>query len=47
MPLNTLTLTSVLFETTTCMTIYIMVMALEFLPALLERLGWKVSLRRP
>ncbi|HFI1069234.1 TPA: Ni/Fe-hydrogenase cytochrome b subunit [Proteus mirabilis] len=37
---------SVLFETATCMTIYIMVMALEFLPALLERLGWKVSLRR-
>ena len=28
------------------MTIYIGVMALEFAPALLERLGWKVSLKR-
>lgn len=37
---------SVLFETAVCMTIYIGVMALEFAPALLERLGWKVSLRR-
>lgn len=37
---------SVLFETATCMTIYIMVMGLEFLPALLERIGWKVSLKR-
>lgn len=37
---------SVLFETAVCMTIYIGVMALEFAPALLERLGWKVSLKR-
>ncbi|WP_437890576.1 Ni/Fe-hydrogenase cytochrome b subunit [Phytobacter sp. V91] len=37
---------SVLFETAVCMTIYIAVMALEFAPALLERLGWKVSLKR-
>lgn len=37
---------SVLFETAVCMTIYIGVMSLELLPALLERLGWKVSLRR-
>lgn len=28
------------------MTIYIGVMALEFAPALFERLGWKVSLQR-
>lgn len=28
------------------MTIYIGVMALEFAPALFERLGWKVSLKR-
>ncbi|ECY5805733.1 Ni/Fe-hydrogenase cytochrome b subunit, partial [Salmonella enterica subsp. enterica serovar Typhimurium] len=37
---------SVLFETAVCMTIYIGVMALEFAPALFERLGWKVSLKR-
>ena len=37
---------SVLFETAVCMTIYIGVMALEFAPALFERLGWKVSLQR-
>lgn len=37
---------SVLFETAVCMTIYIGVMALELAPALLERLGWKVSLKR-
>ncbi|AIA70184.1 Ni/Fe-hydrogenase cytochrome b subunit [Pectobacterium atrosepticum] len=37
---------SVLFETAVCMTIYIGVMVLEFAPTLLERLGWKVSLRR-
>lgn len=30
---------SVLFETAVCMTIYIGVMALEFAPALFERLG--------
>lgn len=32
---------SVLFETAVCMTIYIGVMALEFAPALFERLGWE------
>lgn len=37
---------SVLFETAVCMTIYIGIMSLELLPALLERLGLKVSLRR-
>ncbi|MBW7983672.1 Ni/Fe-hydrogenase cytochrome b subunit [Enterobacillus tribolii] len=37
---------SVLFETAVCMTIYIGVMALEFAPALMERFGWKVSLKR-
>ena len=37
---------SVLFETAVCMTIYIGVMALEFAPALFERLGWKLSLKR-
>ncbi|ELI8161096.1 TPA: Ni/Fe-hydrogenase cytochrome b subunit [Yersinia enterocolitica] len=37
---------SVLFETAVCMTIYIGVMAVEFAPALFERLGWKVSLKR-
>ncbi|MCD1127173.1 Ni/Fe-hydrogenase cytochrome b subunit [Jinshanibacter sp. LJY008] len=37
---------SVLFETAVCMTIYIGVMALEFAPALFERMGWKVSLKR-
>jgi len=37
---------SVLFETAVCMTIYIGVMALEFAPALLERFGWRVPLRR-
>ncbi|MEI7085177.1 Ni/Fe-hydrogenase cytochrome b subunit [Pectobacterium versatile] len=37
---------SVLFETAVCMTIYIGVMVLEFAPALFERLGWKVSLKR-
>lgn len=37
---------SVLFETAVCMTIYIGVMALEFAPALCERFGWKVSLKR-
>ncbi|BDH46732.1 Ni/Fe-hydrogenase cytochrome b subunit [Salmonella enterica subsp. enterica serovar Choleraesuis] len=37
---------SVLFETAVCMTIYIGVMTLELLPALFERLGWKVSLKR-
>ncbi|SLM62361.1 MULTISPECIES: Ni/Fe-hydrogenase cytochrome b subunit [Dickeya] len=37
---------SVLFETAVCMTIYIGVMALEFAPVVLERLGWKVSLKR-
>ena len=34
---------SVLFETAVCMTIYIGVMALEFAPALFERLGWKLT----
>ncbi|AKG71006.1 Ni/Fe-hydrogenase cytochrome b subunit [Serratia fonticola] len=37
---------SVLFETAVCMTIYVGIVALEFAPALLERLGWKVSLKR-
>nr|WP_318384391.1 Ni/Fe-hydrogenase cytochrome b subunit [uncultured Enterobacter sp.] len=37
---------SVLFETAVCMTIYIGVMALEFAPAVFERLGWTVSLKR-
>ncbi|MFS2224547.1 Ni/Fe-hydrogenase cytochrome b subunit [Pantoea sp. B65] len=37
---------SVLFETAVCMTIYIGVMALEFLPVLFERLGWQVALKR-
>lgn len=37
---------SVLFETAVCMTIYIGVMALEFAPALFERMGWKISLKR-
>ncbi|EKT53471.1 Ni/Fe-hydrogenase cytochrome b subunit [Providencia sneebia] len=37
---------SVLFETAVCMTIYIGIMALEFAPALCERFGWKVSLKR-
>ncbi|WP_413734025.1 Ni/Fe-hydrogenase cytochrome b subunit [Sodalis sp. RH21] len=37
---------SVLFETAVCMTIYIGVMALEFAPALLERFGWRVPLKR-
>lgn len=37
---------SVLFETAVCMTIYIGVMSLELLPALFERFGWKVSLKR-
>jgi Ni/Fe-hydrogenase subunit HybB-like protein len=36
---------SVLFETAVCMTIYIGVVALEFAPALCERLGWKKPLR--
>lgn len=36
---------SVLFETAVCMTIYIGIVALEFAPALLERLGWKKPLR--
>ncbi|RLM18581.1 Ni/Fe-hydrogenase cytochrome b subunit [Brenneria alni] len=37
---------SVLFETAVCMSIYIGVMALEFAPAICERMGWKVSLKR-
>lgn len=37
---------SVLFETAVCMTIYIGIMTLELLPALLERLGWHVPLRK-
>lgn len=36
---------SVLFETAVCMTIYIGIVALEFAPALCERMGWKVSLK--
>lgn len=35
---------SVLFETAVCMTIYIGVLALEFAPALLEKLGLKIPL---
>ncbi|UCQ18846.1 Ni/Fe-hydrogenase cytochrome b subunit [Edwardsiella tarda] len=37
---------SVLFETAVCMTVYIGVMALEFAPVIMERFGWKVSLKR-
>ncbi|WP_194206903.1 Ni/Fe-hydrogenase cytochrome b subunit [Superficieibacter sp. 1612_C1] len=37
---------SVLFETAACMTVYIGIMSLELLPALLERLGWHVPLRK-
>lgn len=37
---------SVLFETAFCMTIYIFVMVLEFLPAVLERFKWSVWLKR-
>ncbi|EFB72815.1 Ni/Fe-hydrogenase cytochrome b subunit [Providencia rustigianii] len=37
---------SVLFETAVCMTIYIGVMALEFAPAICEKFGWKVFLKR-
>lgn len=39
----TLNVNAVLFETAVCMTIYIVIMALEFALALFERLGWKVS----
>lgn len=35
---------SVLFETAVCMTIYICVVALEFAPALCERMGWQKPL---
>lgn len=37
---------SVLFETAFCMTIYIMVMGLEFSPAIFEKFGWKKALKR-
>lgn len=37
---------SVLLETAVCMTLYIFVIALEFAPALLERMGWKLPLKR-
>ncbi|MGF1757813.1 Ni/Fe-hydrogenase cytochrome b subunit [Photobacterium sagamiensis] len=37
---------SVLFETAACMTVYVLVLAAEFAPALFERLGWKVPLKR-
>ncbi|MGX9416901.1 Ni/Fe-hydrogenase cytochrome b subunit [Vibrio sp. WJH972] len=36
---------SVLFETAACMTVYILVLGLEFAPALLEKLGLKIPLR--
>ncbi|MGS8722554.1 Ni/Fe-hydrogenase cytochrome b subunit, partial [Salmonella enterica subsp. enterica serovar Infantis] len=37
---------SVMFDTAVFMTIYIGVMALEFAPALFERMGWKFSIKR-
>lgn len=36
---------SVLFETAACMTIYMLVLVLEFAPALLERFGLKIPLK--
>ncbi|PIE42705.1 MAG: Ni/Fe-hydrogenase cytochrome b subunit [Gammaproteobacteria bacterium] len=36
---------SVLFETATCMTIYVGVVAIEFAPVILEKFGWHVPLR--
>ena len=37
---------SVLFETATCMTIYIGVLVLEFAPAIMEKFGWQVPLKK-
>ncbi len=37
---------SVLFETATCMTIYVFVVAIEFAPVILERFGWHVPLKK-
>lgn len=36
---------SVLFETAACMTVYILVLVMEFAPAMLERFGLKIPLR--
>ncbi len=37
---------SVLFETATCMTIYVGVVAVEFSPVILEKFGWHVPLKK-